>query len=258
MKSIIIVSIALIISFIYSCKTSTEPDDKYRGITETDMNGKFIGNIDSTDWSPSSYDEVYLGDGFWIYPNSKIYLCANDIGQNIQTELNLYNFSKSSISATCLINDPFICEQENIILKSYELKKIIVKYNVSDSLSYLESLHFNFSNNDKYSVPIKVTYSGIHALTRVPLTFSFLPAFPNPSSGLMIFKFTIPKSESVKLYLKENSGSIIKTIIDNETLPAGTHEILYNLKEKNIKPGIYRAYLKTENFSEVGDIQIIE
>lgn len=47
-----IIYCSLVLVFVISCSESgpTEPSVKFAGITETDMDGNLIGNVDDTDW----------------------------------------------------------------------------------------------------------------------------------------------------------------------------------------------------------------
>lgn len=85
-----------------------------------------------------------------------------------------------------------------------------------------------------------------------------LPAYPNPANRAINFTFEIPRSDKVNLYLKNNSGIIVKKILDGIKLAAGAHTIVLNIADESIEAGNYRVFLEAGNFFENGDIKIVK
>ena len=250
---------AIIFTSLFTCKTSTEPDQIYLNITETDESGQFIGYIDKNDWSESAYINYYFGKKIWIYPNRNIYFTVTDSGQSFEKDLMIYNYDKSAIDINCSIKTPFYFEPEHISIKPRTISKVTVKYHAADTLSYKDSLLITCSDGEEYSKKAQVYYKRLVGERRPVTGTSFFPAYPNPTSGSITFSFLLnTPMQQINLYLKDNDGSVIKTFTYDSPFKKGKYEIFWDINQDHIKPGIYRAFLEADSFSAHGDIQILE
>lgn len=246
--------------FFLSCGQSTEPDIHISSITETDEAGNFVGNIDTTDWSPSSYDNVYFGKNIWIYPNEIILFSPDSIGQILSKDISIFSFSDSKVDIYSSVSSPFSCVPETLTLDKNQLSKLSIKYLTNDSATHYGNLIIKSSDGDNYENIIQTTYKseGGGDIVTSPLTYKILPAYPNPAIHVINFKFTIPKTDKVSLIIKDNSNNIIKKVLQDKVLSAGSHLVQWDFSTDNISSGFYRVIFKSGDFSESGDIKIIK
>ena len=258
MKCIILILLAVVFNILFSCKTSTEPENAYSGITETDAAGQFIGNIDTNDWTSASYQNIYFTKNFWISPAQGIYITTNELGYTEQQSVQIYNKGKSPIKINCQIDEPFICETDSLSIPGHTLGSIILKYTPEDTLNHMDSLYINLSTGDLFTSFVKVSYHAQPVLTIPTLPYIFYPAYPNPASGSIRFHFYLKEAKSVSLYIKDESGAIIESLLSESKLMAGRHIIHWSLSEGEVKPGTYRVFFKSGDLTTCGDIQVIE
>jgi len=77
-----------------------------------------------------------------------------------------------------------------------------------------------------------------------PAGFSLNQNYPNPFNSKTIFRFSIPETGQVKLFIYNYRGQIIKTIIDKKMI-SGRHSIPVDLYD--ISSGLYFYQLKFQN-----------
>lgn len=258
MKIVKLIILVVILSVLFSCKTSTEPEKTYHGITETDKSGRFTGNIDTSDWSAASYDNVYFAKNLWINPGKNIYMTAYELGLTEHEEIRIFNYGKSSVNINLSIDDPFVCISQSTSIAKQTLGSIIVMYTPEDSLSHQDSLFINLSNSETCAINVEVMYHGWIAMLRPYSPHIFYPSYPNPTSGIITFSFYLKEPQSVTLNIKNESGTIIKNVLSVFNMRQGKHSVNWNLNEDGIKPGIYRASLESGGLTTYGDIQVIE
>jgi len=68
--------------------------------------------------------------------------------------------------------------------------------------------------------------------------------FPNPLVERTQVSLVLPNEESLQLFLLNNAGQIIQTIIPNEVLRQGYHQLTLNTS--GLKSGFYWLQLATE------------
>lgn len=76
----------------------------------------------------------------------------------------------------------------------------------------------------------------------------FAPAAPNPSSGAMMLRFTLPRAGEVKLVVLDVAGRRVRTLA-NGTLGAGAHELAWDGRDEGggLAPaGLYWARLESQ------------
>ncbi len=65
--------------------------------------------------------------------------------------------------------------------------------------------------------------------------------FPNPFSTQVTFSFNLATQDVINLNISSISGNQVATVLNDATLEAGNHSILFN--NPNLSPGIYFARL---------------
>jgi N-acetylneuraminic acid mutarotase len=83
--------------------------------------------------------------------------------------------------------------------------------------------------------------------TNLPGAFSLHQNYPNPFNPSTNIKFTLPKSEKVKIEIFNLLGEKIEALL-NEQMPAGSHEVEF--KAINLPSGVYLYRIKAGEYSE--------
>jgi len=88
--------------------------------------------------------------------------------------------------------------------------------------------------------------------------YGFTPAWPNPSSAIITFEFSLPVDGSTSLVIVDSTCTIVKTLVDRNS-QAGSHRIEWNGTNGSgeiVPNGVYRCFLEIDEFSCSGDVQI--
>lgn len=89
----------------------------------------------------------------------------------------------------------------------------------------------------------------------LPSVHSLNQNFPNPFNPETQIKFEIAKSNFVKLYIYDNAGRLVETIV-NQSLSPGTYEVQWNAQ--NYPSGVYFYRLEVEGFSKTNKMLLIK
>lgn len=89
---------------------------------------------------------------------------------------------------------------------------------------------------------------GITEDVSTPVIYTLKQNYPNPFNPSTKIKFTLPKSEKVKIEVFNLLGQKIETLLNNK-MPAGSHEIEFTAK--NLPSGVYLYRIETDGFKEV-------
>lgn len=73
--------------------------------------------------------------------------------------------------------------------------------------------------------------------------------FPNPYSELALIKFTLNKSDHISIKLTDQKGNIVKTILNNNYVPAGDFQIYLdgNDQSSSLPNGVYFYQITNQN-----------
>ena len=71
--------------------------------------------------------------------------------------------------------------------------------------------------------------------------------YPNPFNPSTVIRFSIAKRGNVTLKIYNILGQIVRTLINNQILESGTHEVVFSGSE--LASGIYIESLESANFS---------
>ena len=78
--------------------------------------------------------------------------------------------------------------------------------------------------------------------------------YPNPFNSQTLIKFSLNSSAIVNLHIYNSNGSIVRSLINDETKGEGSYQIRWdgtNDKGKNLSSGVYFYKLMVENYSEI-------
>lgn len=81
-------------------------------------------------------------------------------------------------------------------------------------------------------------------------------AYPNPANVSTTIKYSISQEGYVKLYILDNNGKPMTTLIDKEQVEPGEYEIIFNTK--GLSSGVYPYVLETNGYKEVKKLVIIQ
>jgi len=94
----------------------------------------------------------------------------------------------------------------------------------------------------------------------LPRAFALLGATPNPSTGTTRIRFDLPKPSDVRIDLFDVTGRLVRTLLDERELPAGTWEAAWDGRGRNGAPtaaGIYFYRMRAARFREARKLVLI-
>ncbi|PIE78008.1 MAG: hypothetical protein CSA15_10125, partial [Candidatus Delongbacteria bacterium] len=72
-----------------------------------------------------------------------------------------------------------------------------------------------------------------------------LSNYPNPFNSTTTIGFKLPKISDISLQIFNNSGELVKTLINNQRVKSGNHEVVLDLE--NYSSGVYYSKLTVNN-----------
>lgn len=103
----------------------------------------------------------------------------------------------------------------------------------------------------------KVTIVGVNNIsTTVPEKFSLKQNFPNPFNPTTSIRFDVTKSSKMTLSVYDASGKLVQTLINNEVVPTGTNEVVFDAGK--LSSGVYFYTLSSDNFKETKKMMLIK
>ncbi len=73
----------------------------------------------------------------------------------------------------------------------------------------------------------------------------FMTNYPNPATTMTTFKYRLQDQTVVTVKVLDESGKLIETLVNNQSVESGTHELSYNVTK--LKPGVYFAMIENSN-----------
>jgi len=103
----------------------------------------------------------------------------------------------------------------------------------------------------------KVTIVSVNNIsTTVPDKFSLKQNFPNPFNPTTSIRFDVVKSSRMSLNVYDATGKLVQTLINNEVVPTGTNEVVFDAAK--LSSGIYFYTLSSDNFKETKKMMLIK
>ena len=84
----------------------------------------------------------------------------------------------------------------------------------------------------------------------IPYLISIEAAYPNPSVSTFTFDYSLNEDLNISIFVIDESGEQIDSIMDNEHMDAGNHESEWN-PDSSILSGLYRVILHVENSDNI-------
>jgi hypothetical protein len=80
--------------------------------------------------------------------------------------------------------------------------------------------------------------------------------YPNPFNPETNIRFALPEKSFVTMKVYNVLGQLIKVLIDNKRLDAGTHQASFNMSQ--YPSGIYFYTIQTEKFTQTKRMALIK
>ncbi|MEJ2634039.1 MAG: T9SS type A sorting domain-containing protein [Calditrichia bacterium] len=134
-----------------------------------------------------------------------------------------------------------------------------------DTGTYPPFFKGNFDNVKIYNYPFaNLPLENITAIgdkkSNVVLTYDLSQNFPNPFNPVTEIRYSVPKTEKVKIIIYDLLGRHVKTLV-NATVTAGKHVTLWNGTNEignAVASGVYFYKLQTKNFTRVKKMMLMK
>lgn len=137
-------------------------------------------------------------------------------------------------------------------MEAIKTRKILKQLTIS-----LSMLLFLFASSDLYSQnPVSKHGNPNAAAYTIPsslIGYEVMLSNPVPFNANTLISYSIPVPMDVEFRLFDNLGRELQTLV-SEIQNAGTHKI--NLKDANLKDGVYFYMLTIGNYTEVKKIEL--
>ncbi|MBS1911871.1 MAG: T9SS type A sorting domain-containing protein [Bacteroidetes bacterium] len=106
------------------------------------------------------------------------------------------------------------------------------------------------------SSPLAAGQAGINDPAKPGTRVNLVEAFPNPTTGSEMFRFTLAENDpNVSLVITNEQGQVVATLLKAVAYPAGTHEMTADLAK--LPNGTYFYTLRTSTFTQTRKMQIV-
>lgn len=110
-----------------------------------------------------------------------------------------------------------------------------------------------FSNTGKFGVELT---TGVEDQTNIPSNYDLKQNYPNPFNPNTKIVFDLPENTKVTLHIYSLLGELVATIIENEELPAGRYERMFDASK--LTSGVYFYQIITEKFTSTKKMVLIK
>jgi hypothetical protein len=122
----------------------------------------------------------------------------------------------------------------------------------------------SFSDTTQFVAPVYQLYRSFNPQavsvnnisTTVPDKFSLKQNYPNPFNPTTSIRFDVTKSTKMSLNVYDASGKLVQTLLNNEVVPTGTNEVVFNAGK--LSSGVYFYTLVSDNFKETKKMMLIK
>lgn len=124
---------------------------------------------------------------------------------------------------------------------------VIRVYDVNDASRYTDA---NFW--------IVATTTNIQQTSTIVEDYKLSQNFPNPFNPNTQINFSIPKNEVVSLKVYDMLGNEVASLLNNESLSAGSYNYDFNAGSFNLTSGVYFYKLSTSEFTDMKKMMLIK
>ncbi|PIE53310.1 hypothetical protein CSA37_01875 [Candidatus Fermentibacteria bacterium] len=114
-------------------------------------------------------------------------------------------------------------------------------------------------NYNTYQGTISVTATAIEDFCEPVGVFAFNPVTPNPAVGSTSLNFSLAAPSQVSIDVYDLGGRKVTTLV-NENMQAGSHSMVWNLRDSSgsaVPAGLYQVRLTTPEFTKVNPVMIL-
>lgn len=105
---------------------------------------------------------------------------------------------------------------------------------------------------------IVATTTNIQQISTTVEGYKLTQNFPNPFNPSTQINFSIPKNEKVNLKVYDMLGNEVASLLNNETLSAGSYNYDFNAGSFNLTSGVYFYKLSTSEFTDIKKMMLIK
>ena len=123
---------------------------------------------------------------------------------------------------------------------------------------YLDSPYINFFAPYKI-VEFESGYSPPQSdsiIIAIPVSYTMMPAYPNPSENSFYFSYTLPQKASVLIFIIDSDMRLVAQLVNSEGY-AGMYQVRWVLKNdrgKRVPSDIYRCIYRLGSYMGYGDV----
>jgi hypothetical protein len=263
---ILCLTLCWLLTSISGCSKSVDPQDQELDLSKITATGTlgpgdFIGNIDLSDWSPSSYSTIVFGSSFWMQKQSidTLYFYGQFSGDSASSSQKIYNYGNADLQCSLSLSYPFSTTTASLTIQPKRIEFANIWFVLPDTTNtvYNRNVLMRFSTGDSIVLKLKgsrESYDSGAVVVTLPKNFSLAPAYPNPTNGHITFVFSVPQRTDAVLNLVNKKNEVVATVAQGNYVP-GVHFVSWNA---NLANGNYRAVFQAGDYISSGDIQILK
>ena len=126
--------------------------------------------------------------------------------------------------------------------------------NISNDIQYQH--HDKINTDDQARFTFYFVYSAASTTDIIPSDYVLRPNYPNPFNPTTTIEFGLPEQATVNLQIYNILGQQVQTIINNQSMSAGTYR--YQWGNANISSGIYFYVIQANHFRKIGKMTLIK
>lgn len=167
-----------------------------------------------------------------------------------------YNSRYTTVTAN-IKNLPWKAGSGSLILKRFQMNASGVTSETVEVLQPASSLALNVANMTAPAVALlRLQFTPQTAVQEILAEQVRLSVAPNPASGLVIVKFTLPKAERVVLKIFNALGVEVASVLD-ANMSAGEHTFEMNTQHPPLSSATYFIRLQTPTFTHTQAVEVM-
>ncbi len=108
---------------------------------------------------------------------------------------------------------------------------------------------------------LRVDERTIEVAVPIPDQYALFKNYPNPFNPTTNIRFQLPDAQNVKLAVYDIRGSLVKTVVNNQTFPAGEHTVTWDATDNNgsrVASGMYIYRFEAGKFSKIDKMILLK
>lgn len=216
--------------------------------TQTELNNKTILSFAVKE------NLIFAGTAF----EQGVYVSSNNGSTWTQTSLNNVQVNTILVSGNLVLagSSPFgiYVSSDNGVSWIQKNEGLFSGLIVRDLILFNNYI-YSASNNGVYRRPLDELTGISLQSSEMPPHYSLSQNYPNPFNPVTKLKFTIPRSEFIKVVVSDVTGREIETLA-NQNLKAGIYEVEWNATKYS--SGVYFYTISTDDFRETRKMLLVK